>query len=189
MVVGADLRPPLKREASESMPRHPQAAASRHASPVTPAGDLNATWVRPTRPVVFRGSVARSASSASGSPEPSRSRSPTPPQRRQRKPKKEKRSRSRRRKQAQESAEDSQEDELDRQARCQEEELDRARRETTAQVQRIHSLMDNVLVQPTHILSDVQVLELLRRTMLAVQARQLQWQGYMASKRNQKDFW
>ena len=181
--------PPLKREASVSLPRHPEAAASRHAQPVTPTGDLNATWDRPRRPVVFRGSVARSASPESHSPVPSASRSPTPPQKKQRPPKakKEKRSRSRRRRRAQVSTEDSQ-DALDREARRQEEETDRVRREVALQVQRIHSLMDNVLVHPVHILTDVQVLEMLRRTMLTVQARQLQWQGYTAGVRNQRDF-
>ena len=154
--------------------------------------DLNATWVKPRhRPVVFRGSVARDASPESHSPAPSVSCSPTPPQRKQRpaKVKKEKRSRSRRRRrtQAQESSEDSQ-DALEREQRRQEEETDRVRRDVALQVQRIHALMDNVLVHPVHILSDVQVLEMLRRTMLTVRARQLHWQGWMAGVRKQKDF-
>ena len=45
------------------------------------------------------------------------------------------------------------------------------------EVLRVHGILDNLLVQP--LLEDGQILELVRRVMLPVRARNLDWEDYM----------
>ena len=45
------------------------------------------------------------------------------------------------------------------------------------EVLRVHGILDNLLVQPH--LGDAQILELVRRLMLPVRARNLDWEAYM----------
>ena len=59
-----------------------------------------------------------------------------------------------------------------------------AKQDVAKDVVRVHGILDNLLVQPH--LTDVQLLELVGRVMLAAQARKFEWNAHMASRRSQQ---